>query len=128
GAATAIFSVVSGVLLRPLPYQNPERLVMVWQDLRARGGPARDWISPGLFVEWRARGTMFESLAAVRGWGPNLTGPLNAGEPELLKGASVSPAYFTALGVPAAHGRVLTDADDRPNGAPVAVISDGLWK
>src|SRR6478672_2337624 len=67
GATVAIFSVVSGVLLRPLPYQNPERLVMVWQDLRARGGPARDWISPGLFVEWRRRGTMFEQIAAIRG-------------------------------------------------------------
>jgi len=126
GAATAVFSVVSGVLLRPLPYQSPERLVMVWQDLRARGGPGRDWISPGLFVEWRARGTMFDALAAVRGWSPNLTG--NGDEPELLKGAAVSPAYFAALGVPAAHGRVLADADDQPNGAPVAVISDGLWK
>ena len=56
GANTAIFSIVAGVLLRPLPYQNPERLVMVWQDLRARGGPQKDWISPGLFVEWRERG------------------------------------------------------------------------
>ena len=128
GAATAIFSVVSGVLLRPLPYQNPERLVMVWQDLRARGGPAKDWISPGLFVEWRARGTMFEALAAVRGWGPNLTSPLNTEEPELLKGAAVSPAYFAALGVAPAYGRVLTEADDHPNGAPIVVISDGLWR
>src|SRR5689334_20925283 len=73
GANTAIFSVVAGVLLRPLPYQNPERLVMVWQDMRARGGPPRDWISPGLFVEWQRRAPVFDSLAAMRGWSPNLT-------------------------------------------------------
>ena len=124
GANTAIFSIVSGVLLRPLPYQNPERLVMVWQDMRARGGPQRDWISPGLFVEWQQRGTMFEHLAAVRGWAPNLTG---VDEPERLRGAAVSPAYFAALGVPPAAGRAFTDEDDQPNGAPVAMISDALW-
>src|SRR5258705_10708653 len=73
GANTAIFSIVSGVLLRPLPYQNPERLVMVWQDMRARGGPRRDWISPGPFGEWRQRATMFEQIAAGPGWSPNLT-------------------------------------------------------
>jgi putative ABC transport system permease protein len=125
GATVAIFSVVSGVLLRPLPYQNPERLVMLWQDLRARGGPAKDWLSPGLFAEWRQRATMFERLAAIRGWGPNLTG---VDEPELLRGAAVSADYFAALGVPPARGRLFQDADDRPNAAPIVVISDGLWR
>src|SRR6476661_5500093 len=86
GANSAVFSVVAGVLLKPLPYQNPERLVMVWQDLRARGGPARDWISPGLFVEWQQRAPVFEELAAIRGWSPNLTG---VAEPERLRGAAV---------------------------------------
>jgi predicted permease len=124
GANTAIFSIVSGVLLRPLPYQNPERLVMVWQDMRARGGPERDWISPGLFVEWQQRGTMFEHLAAVRGWAPNLTG---VDEPERLRGAAVSPAYFAALGVPTVAGRAFTEEDDQPNNAPVVMISDALW-
>src|SRR6185295_815419 len=125
GANTAIFSVVSGVLLKPLPYQNPGRLVMVWQDLRGRGGPARDWISPGLFVEWQRRATVFAHLAAVRGWAPNLTG---IAEPERLRGAAVSPAYFDALGVPPARGRLFTGADDRPNGAPVVILSDAIWK
>src|SRR4029078_8370684 len=68
GANTAIFSIVSGVLLRPLPYQSPERLVMVWQNMRARGGPQRDLISPVLFFELRQRGTMLEQVAGVRGW------------------------------------------------------------
>ena len=124
GANTAIFSIVSGVLLRPLPYQNPERLVMVWQDMRARGGPQRDWASPGLFVEWKQRGGMFEHLAAVRGWAPNLTG---LDEPERLRGAAVSAAYFAALGVPPALGRVFTEADDQPGRPPLVIISDALW-
>src|SRR5689334_984107 len=123
GATAAIFSVVAGVLVRPLPYQNPERLVMVWQDLRARGGPAKDWISPGLFVEWRQRASAFDRLAAVRGWGPTLAG---FAEPEVLRGALVSSDYFSALGVPPAVGRVFEADDDRPNSAPVAIISDAL--
>jgi putative ABC transport system permease protein len=124
GANTAIFSIVAGVLLRPLPYQNPERLVMVWQDMRARGGPERDWASPGLFVEWRQRAGVFDHLAAVRGWAPNLTG---IDEPERLRGAAVSAAYFAALGVPPALGHVFTEAEDQPGGPPLAIVSDALW-
>jgi putative ABC transport system permease protein len=124
GANSTIFSVVAGVLLKPLPYQNPERLVMVWQDMRARGGPARDWISPGLFVEWQQRATMFESLGAARGWAPNLTG---VDEPERLRGAAVSAGYFTTLGVSPQAGRFFTAEDDRPNAPPVVLISDSLW-
>ena len=124
GANSTIFSVVAGVLLKPLPYQNPERLVMVWQDMRARGGPARDWISPGLFVEWQLRATMFESLGAARGWAPNLTG---VDEPERLRGAAVSAGYFTTLGVAPQAGRIFTAEDDRPNSPPVVMIADALW-
>ena len=124
GANSTIFSVVAGVLLKPLPYQNPERLVMVWQDMRARGGPARDWISPGLFIEWQQRATMFESLGAARGWAPNLTG---IDEPERLRGAAVSAGYFTALGVAPQLGRIFTVEDDRPGSPPVVIIADSLW-
>ena len=53
GANTAIFTIVNSLLLRPLPYAAPERLVMVWQDLRARGGPADEWATPGNVVDWR---------------------------------------------------------------------------
>jgi putative ABC transport system permease protein len=124
GANSTIFSVVAGVLLKPLPYQNPERLVMVWQDMRARGGPARDWISPGLFIEWQQRATMFESLGAARGWAPNLTG---IDEPERLRGAAVSAGYFTALGVAPQLGRIFTVEDDRPGSPAVVIIADSLW-
>ena len=60
GANTAIFTVVNALLLRPLPYADPDRLVMVWQDLRARGGPADEWATPGNYADWRARRTLFE--------------------------------------------------------------------
>ena len=57
GANTTVFSFVAGVLLRPLPYPDPDRLVMVWQDRSAMGGPSREVISPGLFVDWSTRAT-----------------------------------------------------------------------
>ena len=87
GANTTVFSVVSGVLIKPLPYAEPDRLVMVWRDMRARGGPEREWSSPGHVIDWQRRGDMFEHIAGIRGWTPNLTGD---GEPERLRGAAVS--------------------------------------
>ena len=124
GANATVFSVVSGVLLEPLPYQDPDRLVMVWQDMRARGGPEREWASPGLFVEWQRRSDVFEHLAAVRGWMPNLTG---TDEPERLRGAVVSHGYFAALGVQPVLGRTFSAEDDRPDAAPLVVLSHALW-
>ena len=124
GANATVFSIVSGVLLKPLPYADPERLVMIWQDMRARGGPEREWASPGLFVEWQRRATAFDNLAAVRGWMPNLTG---ADEPERLRGAAVSLGYFAALGVPPMLGRVFSEDDDRPEAPAVVVVGHALW-
>jgi putative ABC transport system permease protein len=123
-AVTAIYSIVSGVLLRPLPYPQPERLVMIWQDMRGRGGPERDWISPGLFVEWQRRATMFAQIGAIRGWQPTLT---EGDNPERLRGAAVSEGYFAALAVPAMFGRTFTAADDRTGAPAVAILSHALW-
>lgn len=124
GANTTIFTVVSALLLKSLPYREPERLVMVWQDSRNEGRSARDWVSPGLFVEWARRSTTLEHFAAVRGWQPNLTAVT---EPERLRGALVSASYFDAAGIPAAVGRPFSTSDDRPGAAPVVVLSHGLW-
>src|SRR5688572_32393894 len=79
GANTAIFTVVNTLLLRPLPYGQPDRLVMVWQDFTARGGPADEWASPGNFADWRKAPGIFEKVAAIGGWRPTLTG---GAEPE----------------------------------------------
>jgi putative ABC transport system permease protein len=125
GATTTVFSIVSGLLLKPLPYAEPERLVMVWRDARARGGPAREWVSPGHVVDWQERGAAFDHVAAIRGWAPNLTG---GGEPERLRGAAVSSAYFDILGVEAATGRTFAADEDRPGGPPVALLGHGLWE
>ena len=70
-ANTTVFSFVSAILLKPLPYGQPDRMVTVWQDLSARGGPARDVISPGLFVEWSKRtGPVFDAIGAHLGRPP----------------------------------------------------------
>src|SRR5262245_25001620 len=114
GANTAIFSVVNALLLRPLPYPNPDRLVMVWQDLRARGGPAREWATPGSFADLKGATGIFANVAAVQGWQPALTG---VGEPEPLIGEQVTHEYFDVLGIHAALGRDFTAAEDVP-GAP----------
>ncbi|HVJ25938.1 MAG TPA: ABC transporter permease, partial [Vicinamibacterales bacterium] len=96
GANTAIFTVVNTLLLRPLPYGDPGRLVMVWQDFRARGGPADEWATPGNVADWRAARDLFENVAAIGGWRPTYTG---GAEPEPLPGEQVSHEYFHVLGI-----------------------------
>ena len=125
GANAAIFSVVNALLLRPLPYGDPDRLVMVWQDFRARGGPADEWASPGNYVDWSREKGLFEDVAAIGGWRPVLTG---GAEPEAIPGEQVSYEYFDVLGVTPAQGRRFRADDDVPNAARVAIIADSLWK
>lgn len=132
GANTTVFSFVVGVLLRPLPYADPDRLVMLWQDRSAKGGPSREVFSPGLFVDWNTRASALEGVTAIRNWGPNLTGRTGAGtgsvggnaEPERLTGATVSGAYFSTLGIALAWGRTFSAVDDR-YGAPTVVVRPG---
>ena len=123
-ANAAIFSVVSGLLLRPLPYAEPERLVMLWQDLRARGGPEDEWLAPAHFFDWRSRARSLESSAIYRGGAPSLTG---AGEPEQLAGWVVTADFFRMLGVTPALGRDFRPEDDRPGAPPTALLTHGLW-
>jgi putative ABC transport system permease protein len=125
GANTAIFSVVYALLLRPLPYGEPDRIVMVWQDMTGRGGPAHGWTTPGNFADLAGEHAVFESVTAIRGWQPTLTG---LGDPEPLVGEQVSREYFAVLGVAPARGRAFTAQDDAPGAARVAVISHGLWQ
>ena len=125
GANTAVFTIVNALVLRPLPYPGADRLVMLWQDLRARGGPADEWASPGNVVDWRAQLPQVEGVAAMGGWRPTLSGDA---EPEALTGEQVSHEYLSVLGRPPALGRDFVASDGVPNARRVAIISDGLWR
>src|SRR2546423_10406598 len=124
GANSAIFSVVNTVLLRPLPYKNPERLVMVWEENSKQGFP-RDTPSPANFADWRDQNHVFESMAALVEISLNLTG---AGDPERIDGRRVSASLFSLLGVEPQLGRAFRAEEDRPGGSHVVIISYGLWQ
>lgn len=125
GINTAIFSVVNGVLLRPLPYPEPDHLVTVWENLERRGGPATEWTGRSTFADWREHNQTFSAMFAVTDWAPNLTG---ADRPEILAGALVSPAFFSVLGVSPALGRGFLPEEEIPGNAHVAVLSHELWQ
>ena len=125
GANTAIFSVVNSVLLRPLPFRDPQRLIMIWENYQQRGGPEREWASPADFRDFRDQAQSFEHVAALVGWGPTLTGQ---GEPEDLQGAGVSHDTFAMLGVDPVLGRGFKPDEDQPGAERVAVLSHQLWQ
>jgi predicted permease len=121
GATTSIFSVVNAVLLRPLPYTDSERIVIVWETL---GDIQQGRASPGHLRDWTEQSSTLESTAAWGSRNYNLTG---AGEPERLIGAAVSPAWFEVLNMPPAAGRYFQPGEAAP-GTRVAVLSHGLWQ
>jgi len=125
GANTAIFSVVNGVLLRPLPYPDPDALVMVWQDHRLAEGPIDEWASPDNFFDWRDSNEVFDGIFALGGFGPTLTG---VDEPEMLSGAAVSYNAFEVMGIEPILGRGFTVEEDNANAAPVAVLGYEFWQ
>ncbi|HKY27257.1 MAG TPA: ABC transporter permease [Pyrinomonadaceae bacterium] len=122
GANTAIFSVINAVVLRPLPYDDPDRLVMVWETI---AGNDRRSVAPGNYVDWRDHNTTFTELSAAFNGNFNLTGD---GEPERINGATVTSNLMKVLGVQAQLGRTFQPEDDAGRGNSVVLISDGLWK
>ena len=124
GANTAIFSVINGVLLRPLPFRNPEALVVVW-EADPRQGQDRNVVSPANYLDWRAQSSVFAEIGAYIDWRANLTG---VDEPVEVARAIATASFFDVLGVPAALGRVYTAAEDVPNGPAVAVLGHRLWQ
>jgi putative ABC transport system permease protein len=124
GVTTAAFSVTDHVLMRPLPFAQPERLVRLWQSEPQRGYQ-RGELSPANFRDWRARATSFESMAVWRSLAFNLSG---SGDPERIAGCAVSDAFFPLLGVRPLLGRTLGADDDR-EGAPAAIVLGyRLWQ
>src|SRR5499426_1088108 len=122
GANTAIFSVVNAVLLRPLPYSEPERLVTLAYYHAMSGFEAAH--EPD-FLEWREQGKAFEEVAAYTYRTVDLSG---SGEAERLNAALVSADLFSTLGVGPALGRVFTADEDKAGGAPVVILSHALWR
>ena len=123
GANTAIFSTVDAVLIRALPYSDPDRIVMIWEDASAIGFP-KNTPAPGNYTDWARLNQSFTGVAAIRGSSMSLTGD---GVPEQLLGRAITPNFFDVLGVRPIVGRVFTTDEDRA-GAKVAVISYGLWQ
>jgi predicted permease len=124
GANSAIFSVVNTVLLQPLPYKDPDRLVMVWED-DTKGGYPRDTPAAANYIDWRDQNQVFEGMAALADQSFNLTG---VGEPERLEGRRVSAGLFPLMGVEPQLGRAFLPEEDQPGANKVVVLSHGLWQ
>jgi len=123
GANTAIFSVLHAVVLKPLPYPEPQQLVMLWQQ--GTDG-RRSNVGYPTFYDWRAQTKSFEAMAAMSFWNPTLSA--DTGEPESIQGSSVTADYFRVLGVRPLLGREFTQQEDSPNQNSVVILSYSLWK
>jgi len=120
GANTGIFSVVNGILLRPLPYYAPSRLTFVWEK---NSDGTRDNVGYATYLDWKTRSKSFEQLALYSSWQP----VLQAGEPEQLNGLRVTSNYFRMLGVRPELGRDFLPEEDNPGSMKVVILSHSLW-
>jgi putative ABC transport system permease protein len=124
GSTSAIFSVVRGVMLRPLPYSNPDRIVVVWENNLARSRP-RNVIAPSNFVEWRERNRSFTHLGMATAFRLNF---MLGGQPEEVIGTMASSDLFPVLGVTPALGRAYGASEDLENNDRVIIVSHEFWR
>jgi putative ABC transport system permease protein len=124
GANAAVFSVAQAVLLRPLPFRDPDGLVMVWERNVSRNR-LRNVVNPGNYLAWRERNAVFADVAAFASGSRNVTGD---GPPVRLDVGAVTPNFFATLGIAPRLGRAFADDDGRPGAPAVAILSDGLWR
>jgi putative ABC transport system permease protein len=124
GSTSAVFSVVNGVLLKPLPYGDPDRIVVVWES-SLRRNRSRNVIGPANYVEWRERTRTLEHLGMV---GPARLNVVLGGQPEEVAGLFASSHVFPALGVRPALGRAYTDSEDEDGRDDVIVLGHELWR
>ncbi|HSL52897.1 MAG TPA: ABC transporter permease [Pyrinomonadaceae bacterium] len=122
GANTAIFSVVNAVLLNPLPYKQPDRLVALWENVPEHG---RWRASPANFLDWKKQNTVFQDVVAFGGAAMTVTGD---GEPEQLLGARVSSGYFAVVGLEPSLGRAFAPEEHEPGKGQVVILGHRLWK
>lgn len=123
GANTLIFSIAYAVLLRPLPYPSPERILTLWESNLSQSSP-QGQVSAANFYDWEAGSNVFSAMSAYSGWRFNLTG---VPQPENVSGALVTPDFFAVLGVNPAQGRSFRYDEDQPGKDEVAVVSQSLW-
>jgi len=124
GLNTAIFSVVNSIMLRPLPYQEPERLAQIWER-NLRGSAENGVVSPDNFLDWQKQARSFEQMSAYNIWLPALSG---TGEAAQLSGAVVTANFFSLLGVEPLLGRTFAPDEEQAGKDRVVVISHGLWQ
>ena len=124
GANTAIFSIVNAVLLRPLPYPDAERIMV----LNESSGPGQDYsVALPDYFDWRNDNTVFEHLAATHKESRNLSG-IPGRDPERVSCASVTRNFFSVVGISPEIGRIFSEDEDKVGAPPVVVISDRLWR
>ena len=124
GANTAIFSVVNAVLLRPLPFPEPDALVMLYETETQKGWTSHT-VAPGNYRDWSVQNSAFTAMAAFRNANYNLTAK---GEPTRVTGGRVSAGFFPLLGVAPQLGRTFTAEEDQPGRDRVVVLSDSFWR
>jgi putative ABC transport system permease protein len=124
GANSTIFSVVNAVLIRPLPYEAPDRIVMIWETNQSKA-VKRSVVSPANFLDWREQNHVFDHLVAFRFWYYTVTG---AGDPERYQGARVSAGFFPLLGVSPEFGRNFGPEEEQVGRDHVVILSHALWQ
>lgn len=123
GASVTAFSVVSQLLLRPLPYPDPDAIVTLWQ--REAGRPGRSDVAPGNFLDWRARATSFSQMAGAEPYSFDYTG---GDRPEVWRATRVTEGFFEVFGLRPVLGRYFRSEEHRAGANPVAVVSERLWR
>ncbi len=124
GANTAIFSVVNAVLLKPLPFNDPDSLVVVWERNSPRNRD-RNVASPANYLDWKSQNGVFTDMVAIAGWSANLTG---SGDPEELTGQAVTRNHFSVLGISPRLGRDFTEEEGQRGGPRAVILSHGFWQ
>lgn len=124
GMNGAIFSVVHAVLLRPLPYAEPQELVMIWES-RPKEGVNDNVVSPADFLDWRTRQRVFDGISTLSSGSVTLTG---SGEPERIDAGNVSASFFSVLGVVPTLGRDFREDEEQAGRNLVVILDHGLWQ
>ena len=128
GATTSLFTIVRAVLLRPLPFRDSGKLVMLYEHFRQnKGGDGFNAVAPGDYRDWRSQTHGFEDMAAMRGYGGIFSG-VHSELPEVAQSAGGSANLFSLLGVTPAFGRTFTEAEDQPEGQPVVLLTWSLFQ